>query len=56
VAKYGLAGLIAGGVLMKTGLFKGIIAALVAGKKLVIVSFVALAAGIKKIFGKKESA
>src|SRR4030095_11998300 len=56
VAKYGLAGLIAGGVLVKTGLFKGIFAAILAAKKLVIVGVVALAAAIKKIFGKKESA
>jgi uncharacterized membrane-anchored protein len=56
VAKYGLAGLIAGGVLVKTGLFKGIIAALVAGKKFVVVAFVALAAGIKKLFGRKDTA
>jgi uncharacterized membrane-anchored protein len=56
VAAYGLAGLIAGGVLLKSGLLKGIIAALVAGKKFVIVAFVALAAGIKKLFGRKDTA
>ena len=56
VATYGLAGLIAGGVLVKSGLFKGLIAAVLAGKKFVIAGAIALVAGIKKLFGKKESA
>jgi uncharacterized membrane-anchored protein len=56
VATYGLAGLIAGGVLLKSGLFKGLVAALIAGKKFVIVGIAALFAGIKKIFGRKNAA
>jgi uncharacterized membrane-anchored protein len=56
VATYGLAGLIAGGVLAKTGVLKGIFAAILAAKKFVIVGVIALFAGIKKLFGKKEQA
>ncbi|HET6408495.1 MAG TPA: DUF2167 domain-containing protein [Chthoniobacteraceae bacterium] len=56
VATYGLAGLIAGGVLAKTGVLKGIFAALLAGKKFVIIGAIALIAGLKKLFGKKEPA
>jgi uncharacterized membrane-anchored protein len=56
VATYGLAGLIAGGVLAKTGVLKGLIAALLAGKKFVIIGVIALFVGIKKLFGKKGAA
>lgn len=56
VATYGLAGLIAGGALAKTGIFKGIFAALIAGKKFVIIGAIALFAGIKKLFGRKDAA
>lgn len=54
VATYGLAALVAGGLAAKAGLFKGLIVALLAAKKLVIVGFVAVAAWLKKVFGKKE--
>ncbi len=46
VAAYGLAGLVAGGVLAKTGFFKAILIALLASKKLVLVGIVAAAGGI----------
>jgi uncharacterized membrane-anchored protein len=56
VATYGLAGLVAGGVLAKTGVLKGLLAALIAGKKFVVVGAIALFAFVKKLFGKKEQA
>ncbi len=58
VAEYGIAALVAGAVAAKLGLFAKLIALLIAAKKLVIVAFVALAAGIRKLLGmkKKESA
>lgn len=65
VAEYGLAGLILGGVglgvAIKTaklgllaGFWKPILAFLVAAKKLVVGMFVAIGAGIKRLFGRKE--
>ena len=54
IATYGLAGLIAGGVLIKTGLFAKMFGILLAAKKFVIVGFAAVAAGIKKLFGRKN--
>ena len=54
-AAYGLAALVAGGVAAKAGLFKGLIALLIAGKKFVIIGVVALAALIKKLFGRHGS-
>jgi uncharacterized membrane-anchored protein len=55
VAAYGLAGLIAGGLLTKAGFFKGLLALLLASKKLVFVGGIALLAGawaaIKRFFG-----
>lgn len=56
VATYGLAGLIAGGVLVKSGFFKVLIGALIAGKKFVIVGAIALFAIVKKVFGRKDAA
>ena len=57
VAAYGLAGLIAGGVAAKAGLFKGFIALLLASKKLLIVGAIAFGGaiwgGIKWLFGRK---
>lgn len=53
-AEYGLAALVAGGVAAKTGLFKGLLAALIAGKKLVIGGLLALVAAGKAMFGKKD--
>jgi uncharacterized membrane-anchored protein len=54
IATYGLAGLIAGGVLAKTGLLAKIFAIIVGAKKLVVVGFAAVVAGIKKLFGRKS--
>jgi uncharacterized membrane-anchored protein len=53
-AAYGLAGLVAGGVLVKTGLLKGLIALLVASPKVIgaaiVCFFAALWGGIKRAF------
>ena len=53
VATYGLAALVAGGIAAKTGLLKGLLVALLAMKKLVVVAVVALIAFLKKLFGGK---
>ena len=53
VAAYGLAALVAGGVAAKAGLFKVILAALLAAKKLVVIGVMALAAMCKKLFSSK---
>jgi uncharacterized membrane-anchored protein len=54
VAVYGVGALVAGKVAAKVGLFKVLLAALVAGKKLVVVAFVALGAFLKKALGRKS--
>ncbi len=51
VAAYGIAGLIAGGVLAKAGFFKVIFAAILAAKKFVIIAVVAIGAWIKRLVG-----
>lgn len=52
-AAYGLAGLVAGGIIAsKTGLLKGILVALLASKKLVIAGVVGLGAMAKGYFGR----
>jgi uncharacterized membrane-anchored protein len=53
VAEYGIAALVAGGLAAKAGLFKGLLALLVAGKKLVIVAIAAIGVWLKKLLGKK---
>ena len=53
-ASYGLAALVAGGVAAKSGLFKGLIAALIAGKKFVILGIAGLGVFLKKVLSKKE--
>ena len=53
-AAYGLAALVAGGVAAKAGLLKGLIAAILAAKKLIIVGVVALGAFIKRLFGRGQ--
>jgi uncharacterized membrane-anchored protein len=53
VATYGLAGLVAGGILAKAGFFKLLIPVLLAAKKFVIIGIVAISAFFKKLFGKK---
>jgi uncharacterized membrane-anchored protein len=50
-ATYGISGLIIGAAAAKTGLFKLLIAGILAFKKLLIVGFVALVGAIKKLFG-----
>lgn len=54
VATYGLAALVAGGVLAKGGFFKMLLAGLLAAKKLVVVGVIAIFAVIKKFFGGKS--
>ena len=54
VATYGLAALVAGGVLAKTGFLKVLIAGLLAAKKFIIIGLVALSGAIKKFFGGKQ--
>ena len=56
VAAYGIAGLIAGGVLAKAGFFK--VAALFVAKfaKVFIAGVIALGAGIAKLFGRRKAA
>lgn len=56
VAEYGIAALVAGTVAAKAGLFKWLIALLIAGKKIVVVAFVGLLAAIKNLFKRKNSA
>ena len=54
LATYGIAALVAGGLAAKGGLFKGLIALLIAGKKVIIVATVALLGGLKTLFGGKK--
>jgi len=55
VATYGLAAMVAGGVLAKVGAFKGLIPLLLGMKKLIVVAFAGVAAFFKRLFGKKET-
>jgi uncharacterized membrane-anchored protein len=55
MAEYGLAALIAGGVAQKAGLFKGLLALLVASKKLIIAAVTAFGIFLKKIFERRGS-
>jgi uncharacterized membrane-anchored protein len=52
VATYGITGLIAGGVLAKVGFFKGLLLALLAAKKFIIIGFIALIAIARRFFKK----
>jgi len=52
VATYGLAALVAGGVLAKAGFFKVLIAGILALKKFVIIAVVAVGTAVKKLFAK----
>jgi len=54
MAAFGIGALIAGKVAAKAGLFKILLAALLAGKKLVVAGVVAGAAALKALFGKKD--
>ena len=51
VAAYGLGALVAGKVAAKAGLFKGLLAVLMAGKKFLVVGFIAVVAVLRKMFG-----
>ncbi len=55
VAAYGIGALVAGKVAAKVGLFKVVLGALVAAKKLVLVAIAALAGLVKKLFGRKPA-
>lgn len=50
VATYGIAGLVAGGILAKVGFFKILIAALIAAKKFIVLGILALVAFFKRFF------
>ena len=54
IATYGLAALVAGGIIAKTGLLKVILVGLLAAKKFIIVGLAAISAWFKKIFKKKS--
>ena len=56
VAAYGLAALVAGGIAAKAGLFKGLIVALIALKKFVIIGVIAAVALVKKLLSRKPPA
>ena len=53
-AEYGIAALVAGGLLAKAGFFKVLLAGLLAMKKLLIVAVAGIAGFFKKLFGKKQ--
>ena len=55
VAEYGIAALVAGGIAAKTGVFKGLLVALLAAKKFIIVGLIAVAAFVTKILGGKAN-
>ena len=56
VAAYGIAGLIAGGVLAKAGFFKLIWVGILAAKKFIIIAVVAIGAWIKRMLGARKQA
>ena len=55
MATYGIAALVAGGVAAKMGLFKGLLVALLAAKKFIVIAFIALGGFIKKLFTGRKS-
>lgn len=55
VAAYGIGALVAGKVIAKTGLLKGLLALLIAGKKLVAAAVVAAAAGLRSLFSRRSN-
>ena len=56
LATYGLAALVVGGIAAKTGLFKGLLLAILAFKKFIIIGIVALGAFIRKALGMRGNA
>ena len=55
MATYGIAALVAGGVAAKMGLFKGLLIALLAAKKFIVIAFIAIGGFIKKLFSGRRS-
>ena len=55
-AAYGVAGLVAGAFAAKAGLFKGLLALLIAGKKLVVVGAIALFAFVRRFLSRDKGA
>lgn len=53
LATYGLAALVAGGIASKAGLFAKLGVLLLAGKKFIVIGLIAIAAFVRKLFGKK---
>jgi uncharacterized membrane-anchored protein len=56
VAAYGIGALITGKLLAKGGMIKGLVALLIAGKKIVIPAVIALGAGLKRLLGGRATA
>ena len=56
VAAYGIAGLIAGGVLAKAGFFKLLWVGILAAKKFIIIGVIAIGAWIKRMLGGRKQA
>lgn len=54
VAAYGIGALVLGGIAAKMGLFKLLLVGILALKKFVIIGFVAVAAGIRRLFGRRK--
>ena len=54
-AAYGLAALVAGGVATKAGFFKGILVAILAAKKFILIGLIAVGSFLAKLFRKKEA-
>jgi uncharacterized membrane-anchored protein len=55
VAEYGIAALVTGAVAVKTGLLKGLIAALIAGKKFLILAVLGVVAGIRSLVKRNKT-
>ena len=53
-ATYGIAGLIAGGILIKAGFFKVLIAGIIALKKFIIIGAIAVIVAIRALFSRKK--
>lgn len=56
VAAYGIAGLVAGGVLAKAGFFKVLWVGILAAKKFIIIAVIAIVAGMKRFLGARKAA
>ena len=55
VAEYGIATLILGGAAAKAGLFKAILALLLAAKKFVVIGIMAVVAFVSRLFRRKKN-